>query len=60
VTQLLTPLCDLCVRLHLDSTPNVIEDMDAWWNAKACAGTIRDGSNWDGSKTFWNIFRTLL
>jgi hypothetical protein len=36
VTQFFTPFCDLCVRLHLDSTPNVINDMDAWWNDNAC------------------------
>jgi len=37
MTQFLTPFCDLCVRLHLDSTPNVIDDMDAWWNENTCA-----------------------
>jgi len=36
VTQFFTPFCDLCVRLHLDSTPNVINDIDAWWNENAC------------------------
>ncbi|CAF3419354.1 unnamed protein product [Rotaria socialis] len=36
VSQLFTPICDVCLRLHLDSTPNVIDDMDAWWNANTC------------------------
>ena len=34
--SLFTPLCDLCLRLHLDSTPNIIEDMNAWWNENTC------------------------
>ncbi len=36
LTQLFTPLCDLCLRLHLDSKPNVIDNIDAWWNENAC------------------------
>ncbi len=36
LTQLLTPFCDLCLRLHLDSTPNVIDDINAWWIDNAC------------------------
>ncbi|UJR27299.1 hypothetical protein I4U23_008594 [Adineta vaga] len=31
-----TPFCDLCLRLHLDSQPNVIEDIDAWWHENTC------------------------
>ncbi|CAF0980177.1 unnamed protein product [Rotaria sordida] len=38
ITQFFSPFCDLCLRLHLDSTPNVIDDMDAWWNENACQG----------------------
>jgi hypothetical protein len=30
------PFCDLCVRLHLDSKPNVIDDMQKWWFNDAC------------------------
>lgn len=40
-SQLFTPLCDLCLRLHLDSAPNVIEDMEAWWKDDACTGPRR-------------------
>ena len=34
--QFMSPFCDLCLRLHLDSQPNVIEDMQQWWFDKAC------------------------
>jgi hypothetical protein len=43
LTQLSTPLCDLCLRLHLDSKPNVIDNMDAWWNENACYRTRKFG-----------------
>ena len=36
LTQFFTPLCDLCVRLHLDSTPKIIDDIDAWWKTDTC------------------------
>ncbi len=36
VSQLLTPFCDLCLRLHLDSTPNVIDDIHDWWHGQTC------------------------
>ncbi|CAF1334288.1 unnamed protein product [Adineta steineri] len=36
ISGFLTPLCDLCLRLHLDSKPNVIDDINAWWNDDAC------------------------
>jgi hypothetical protein len=32
----LAPFCDLCLRLHLDSKPNVIDDMQKWWFDDAC------------------------
>lgn len=34
--QFMSPFCDLCLRLHLDTQPNVIEDMQAWWFKDAC------------------------
>ena len=39
-----TPFCDLCLRLHLDSEPNVIDDMQKWWFDGACQkrGYYRD------------------
>jgi hypothetical protein len=33
-----TSFCDLCVRLHLDSKPSVIDDMQGWWDDDACRG----------------------
>lgn len=33
-----TPFCDLCLRLHLDSKPNIIHDMQKWWSHDACQG----------------------
>ena len=30
------PFCDLCLRLHLDSTPKVIDDIHSWWFDQAC------------------------
>jgi hypothetical protein len=30
--------CDLCLRLHLDSKPSVIDDMQKWWFDDACQG----------------------
>jgi len=31
-----TPLCDLCFRLHTDTEPSVIDDVDEWWFKNAC------------------------
>ena len=31
-----TPLCDLCLRLHLDAQPKTIDDIHAWWFDKTC------------------------
>jgi alpha-1,3-fucosyltransferase len=36
VSQHFTSFCDLCLRLHLDSKPNVIDDVEAWWKDNAC------------------------
>lgn len=36
LAQLFTPLCDLCLRLHLDSTPNIIDDIETWWKKNTC------------------------
>ena len=30
------PFCDLCLRLHLDTTPKVIDDIHSWWFDQAC------------------------
>lgn len=32
----LTPFCDLCLRLHLDKTPSIIENIHSWWFDKTC------------------------
>jgi hypothetical protein len=34
-----TPFCDLCVRLHLDSKPKIIDDMQKWWFNDACTSS---------------------
>ncbi len=34
--QYMTPLCDLCLRLHLDTTPNIIDNIHKWWFHKTC------------------------
>ncbi|CAF1520848.1 unnamed protein product [Rotaria sordida] len=31
-----TPFCDLCLRLHLDSQPNIVDNIHAWWFYGAC------------------------
>ncbi|CAF0938105.1 unnamed protein product [Adineta ricciae] len=31
-----TPFCDLCLRLHLDSKTNVIDDIHKWWFDGTC------------------------
>ena len=36
LSEFFTPFCDLCLRLHLDSKPNVIDNMHAWWFYGAC------------------------
>jgi len=35
-TLLQTSFCDLCIRLHLDSTPNIIESIETWWKKDTC------------------------
>jgi len=35
-SEFMTPFCDLCLRLHLDTTPNIIEDVNKWWYDKKC------------------------
>jgi hypothetical protein len=32
----MTPFCDLCLRLHLDTTPNIINNVHKWWSHKTC------------------------
>ena len=34
--QFMSPFCDLCLRLHMDSQPNVIEDIQSWWFDNTC------------------------
>ncbi|CAF3056103.1 unnamed protein product, partial [Rotaria sp. Silwood2] len=31
-----TPFCDLCLRLHLDSKPNIIDNIHKWWFEDSC------------------------
>ncbi|CAF0895018.1 unnamed protein product [Rotaria sordida] len=31
-----TPFCDLCLRLHLDSKPNIIDNIHKWWFDGSC------------------------
>ncbi|CAF4190366.1 unnamed protein product, partial [Rotaria magnacalcarata] len=31
-----SPFCDLCLRLHLDSKPNVIDNIHKWWFDNTC------------------------
>ena len=37
----MTPFCDLCLRLHLDTTPNIIDDINGWWYNKTCEPIIK-------------------
>jgi hypothetical protein len=39
LNQFFTPFCDLCLRLHLDLQPNVIDDIHEWWFDDACQKT---------------------
>ena len=39
-TDMFTPFCDLCLRLHLDSKPSIIDDIHAWWHEGACKRPI--------------------
>ena len=32
----MTPFCDLCLRLHLDSKVNIIDDIHKWWFDGSC------------------------
>ncbi|CAF0757326.1 unnamed protein product [Adineta ricciae] len=34
--SLFTSFCDLCIRLHLDHKPKVIEDIHSWWHDNMC------------------------
>ena len=31
-----TPFCDLCLRLHLDEQPKIIDDIQSWWSDGTC------------------------
>ncbi|CAF1178640.1 unnamed protein product [Adineta steineri] len=35
-----TPFCDLCLRLHLDSKINIIDDIHKWWFDNTCESPI--------------------
>ena len=32
----MTPFCDLCLRLHLDRTPHIIDNVHQWWFDQTC------------------------
>lgn len=32
----MTPFCDLCLRLHLDTTPSIIDSVYQWWFHRTC------------------------
>ena len=32
----MTPFCDLCLRLHLDRTPHIIDNLHQWWFQNTC------------------------
>ncbi|CAF0797699.1 unnamed protein product [Rotaria sordida] len=36
LNQFFTPFCDLCLRLHLDLKPNIIDNMHQWWFNNSC------------------------
>ncbi|CAF1274794.1 unnamed protein product [Rotaria sordida] len=36
LSQFFTPFCDLCLRLHLDSKPNIIGNIHKWWFDGSC------------------------
>jgi hypothetical protein len=40
-THFMTPFCDLCLRLHLDTTPNIIENIHRWWFEKTCQPQVK-------------------
>jgi hypothetical protein len=40
-SHFMTPLCDLCLRLHLDTTPNIIDSVHQWWFRKTCRPEVR-------------------
>ncbi|CAF0879244.1 unnamed protein product [Adineta ricciae] len=35
-TNFFTPFCDLCLRLHLDNTSNIIGNINRWWTKDQC------------------------
>lgn len=40
-SNFMTPFCDLCLRLHLDKTPNIIDDINKWWYHKTCHPEVK-------------------
>jgi hypothetical protein len=36
LSHFFNPFCDLCLRLHLDNKPKVIDDIQSWWFDQAC------------------------
>jgi hypothetical protein len=40
-SNFMTPFCDLCLRLHLDKTPNIIDSVNRWWFYKTCRPEVK-------------------
>ena len=36
LSQFFTPFCDLCLRLHLDLKPSIIDDIHQFWFNGTC------------------------
>ncbi|CAF3843286.1 unnamed protein product [Rotaria sp. Silwood1] len=39
--KFMSPFCDLCLRLHRDSKPNIIDDIHDWWFNGTCEQQVR-------------------
>jgi hypothetical protein len=40
-SRFMTPFCDLCLRLHLDSTPNIVDNVHKWWFQNTCHREVK-------------------
>ncbi|CAF1100848.1 unnamed protein product [Adineta steineri] len=40
--QFMSPFCDLCLRLHLDKTPNIIHNIHKWWYHEKCDPEVQN------------------
>jgi len=40
-SSFMTPFCDLCLRLHLDKTPNIIDNVNKWWFENTCQPEVK-------------------